>query len=83
MKCLMLMYAEEDKGVIFYETVITLKWQKHTYIECVPLPWEQYEDIPQYFRVCHIQIKSIHKIDIRCSRNLFWHPRQSGLSTRS
>lgn len=54
MKCLMLMYAEEDKGVIFYETVITLKWQKHTYIECVPLPWEQYEDIPQYFKVCNI-----------------------------
>src|SRR6266436_7093066 len=43
MKCLMRMFAEEDKGVIFYETVITLKGQKHTYIECVPLPWEQYE----------------------------------------
>ena len=51
MKCLMRMCAEEDKGVIFYETVVTLKWQKHTYIECVPLPWEQYEDIPQYFKV--------------------------------
>lgn len=51
MKCLMRMFAEEDKGVIFYETVITLKGQKHTYIECVPLPWEQYEDIPQYFKV--------------------------------
>ena len=47
----MRMFAEEDKGVIFFETVITLKWQKHTYIECVPLPWEQYEDIPQYFKV--------------------------------
>ena len=47
----MRMFAEEDKGVIFYETVITLKWQKHTCIECVPLPWEQHEDIPQYFKV--------------------------------
>jgi hypothetical protein len=45
------MYAEEDKGVIFYETVISLKWQKHTCIECVPLPWEHYEDIPAYFKV--------------------------------
>ncbi|PCH40153.1 hypothetical protein WOLCODRAFT_136692 [Wolfiporia cocos MD-104 SS10] len=50
MKCLMRMFAEEDKGVIFYETVINLKWQKHTYIECVPLPWAQFEDIPGYFK---------------------------------
>ncbi|KAJ7202788.1 CwfJ C-terminus 1-domain-containing protein-like protein [Mycena pura] len=50
MKCLMRMFAEEDLGVIFYETVISLKWQKHTVIECVPLPWAQYEDIPQYFK---------------------------------
>jgi hypothetical protein len=50
------MFAEEDKGVIFYETVITLKWQKHTYIECVPLPWEQYEDIPQYFKVIAVYL---------------------------
>ncbi|KAJ7164629.1 CwfJ C-terminus 1-domain-containing protein-like protein [Mycena crocata] len=50
MKCLMRMFAEEDQGVIFYETVLSLKWQKHTCIECVPLPWAQYEDIPQYFK---------------------------------
>lgn len=47
----MKMFAEEDKGVVFYETVISLKWQKHTCIECVPLPWAQYDDIPQYFKV--------------------------------
>ncbi|KAG6903266.1 hypothetical protein C0995_000161 [Termitomyces sp. Mi166 len=50
MKCLIRMFAEEDKGVVFYETVITLKWQKHTVIECVPLPWEQFELIPGYFK---------------------------------
>lgn len=50
MKCLMRMYAEEDKGVVFYETVVSLKHQKHTYIECVPLPWEYFEEIPAYFR---------------------------------
>ncbi|KAJ7645525.1 CwfJ C-terminus 1-domain-containing protein-like protein [Mycena polygramma] len=50
MKCLMRMFAEDYQGVIFYETVISLKWQKHTCIECVPLPWAQYEDIPQYFK---------------------------------
>ena len=51
MKSLMRMFAEEDKGVIFYETVISLKKQRHTYIECVPLPWEQYDVIPGYFKV--------------------------------
>lgn len=51
MKCLMRMFAEEDQGVIFYETVISLKHQSHTCIECVPLPWEQYELIPGYFKV--------------------------------
>ncbi|KIK80993.1 hypothetical protein PAXRUDRAFT_15491 [Paxillus rubicundulus Ve08.2h10] len=50
MKGLMKMFAEEDKGVVFYETVISLKWQKHTCIEAVPLPWVQYDDIPQYFK---------------------------------
>lgn len=51
MKCLMKMFAEQDKGVVFYETVLSLKHQKHTCIECVPLPWEQFEEIPGYFRV--------------------------------
>ncbi|EIN12832.1 hypothetical protein PUNSTDRAFT_82258 [Punctularia strigosozonata HHB-11173 SS5] len=50
MKCLMRMFAEQDKGVVFYETVLSLKQQKHTFIECVPLPWEQFEEIPGYFR---------------------------------
>ncbi|KAF6757552.1 CwfJ C-terminus 1-domain-containing protein-like protein [Ephemerocybe angulata] len=50
MKCLMKMFSEEDKGVIFYETVISLKWQKHTVIECLPLPWEIYDLIPGYFK---------------------------------
>ncbi|KII90551.1 hypothetical protein PLICRDRAFT_52280 [Plicaturopsis crispa FD-325 SS-3] len=50
MKCLMRMYADEDKGVVFYETVINLKWQAHTCIECVPLPWDQFEEIPAYFK---------------------------------
>ncbi|KAK0244204.1 CwfJ C-terminus 1-domain-containing protein-like protein [Armillaria nabsnona] len=50
MKCLMRMFAEEDQGVLFYETVISLKKQKHTCIECVPLPWNQYDLIPGYFK---------------------------------
>ncbi|KAF8073627.1 CwfJ C-terminus 1-domain-containing protein-like protein [Lyophyllum atratum] len=50
MKCLMRMFAEEDKGVVFYETVINLNWQNHTVIECVPLPWDLFEIIPGYFK---------------------------------
>lgn len=51
MKCLMRMFAEEDKGVVFFETVISLKWQKHTCIECIPVPWAEFEELPAYFKV--------------------------------
>lgn len=51
MKCLMRMFAEEDKGVVFYETVLSIKAQKHTYVECVPLSWDQIELLPGYFKV--------------------------------
>lgn len=50
MKSLMRMFAEQDKGVVFYETVTSLKHQKHTYIECVPLPWEHFDTLPGYFK---------------------------------
>ena len=59
MKCLMQMFAAENKGVIFYETVKNIKWQKHTFIECVPLPWDVYDEIPQYFKVCVYSIVSL------------------------
>jgi hypothetical protein len=52
MKTLMQMFADEDQGVIFYETVLSIRSQRHTVIECVPLPWEQYDIIPGYFKVC-------------------------------
>ncbi|KAG8908410.1 hypothetical protein FRB99_006615 [Tulasnella sp. 403] len=50
MKCLMRMFHEEEKGVIFYETVLNLKWQKHTMIECVPVPLDLFQDLPAYFK---------------------------------
>jgi hypothetical protein len=33
MKTLMKMFAEQDKGVLFWETVVSFKQQRHTYIE--------------------------------------------------
>ncbi|KAB5590566.1 Complexed with Cdc5 protein cwf19 [Ceratobasidium theobromae] len=50
MKCLMRTFAEEDKGVIFYETVMSLRQQRHTVIECVPVPREEFTELPAYFR---------------------------------
>jgi Protein similar to CwfJ C-terminus 1 len=52
MKSLMRLHAEGDKGVVFHETVLTLKSQKHAVIECVPVPWEQFDELPGYFKVC-------------------------------
>ena len=51
MKCLIRMAADNGSGYFFYETVINLKWQKHTVIECVPVPMEHFDDLPAYFRV--------------------------------
>ncbi|CAG8487100.1 8078_t:CDS:2 [Ambispora gerdemannii] len=50
MKCLIQMFAEENRGVIFMETVVNLKWQKHTYIECIPMPIDLLDDAPAYFK---------------------------------
>lgn len=50
----MRMFAEDDKGVVFFETVLSLRKQKHTYIECVPVPWELYDLLPGYFKVCSL-----------------------------
>ncbi|RGB39497.1 CwfJ C-terminus 1-domain-containing protein-like protein [Rhizophagus diaphanus] len=50
MKCLIQMFADEDRGVIFMETVINMKWNNHTVIECIPMPWDLAQDAPAYFK---------------------------------
>ncbi|WWC86011.1 uncharacterized protein L201_000882 [Kwoniella dendrophila CBS 6074] len=50
MKCLMKMHAQTNQGVIFFETVLTFKYQKHTYIEAIPVPFNEFQDLPAYFR---------------------------------
>lgn len=81
MKCLIRMFSEEDKGVVFYETVINLKWQKHTVIECVPLSWEHFEDIPQYFKVDNYFWEPL--LQLMVYRNQSFRPRWSGLNIKS
>lgn len=51
MKCLIQMFAEEDLGVIFMETVINIMKNYHTVIECIPIPWDLAQDAPAYFKV--------------------------------
>ncbi|WVN88878.1 uncharacterized protein L203_104093 [Cryptococcus depauperatus CBS 7841] len=50
MKCLMRMHAKDNKGVIFFETIISFKHQRHTYIEAIPIPAHVFADLPAYFR---------------------------------
>ncbi|KAJ3186947.1 hypothetical protein HDU85_006984 [Gaertneriomyces sp. JEL0708] len=49
-KCLMKMFMEENKGVIFLEQVINFKWRRHTVIECIPVPMEHWEDAPALYK---------------------------------
>ncbi|GAA6010982.1 hypothetical protein JCM10207_005457 [Rhodosporidiobolus poonsookiae] len=49
MKTLMQMFAAEDKGVVFFETVTTHKYQKHSYIEAIPVPFDLFDQLPIYF----------------------------------
>ncbi len=60
MKCLMRMFAKENKGVIFFETCVSFRQQRHTYIECIPVPAEQFEDLPAYFKVCPNHLHCTH-----------------------
>ncbi|KAJ0981117.1 hypothetical protein J5N97_009372 [Dioscorea zingiberensis] len=50
-KCLIRMFAEQDKEVVFMETVIGLaKQQRHCLVECVPIPSEVAKQAPLYFK---------------------------------
>jgi hypothetical protein len=46
----MQMFAEENRGVIFMETVLNFKWGKHSVIECIPMLWDSAQDAPGFFK---------------------------------
>ncbi|KAL7423725.1 Pre-mRNA-splicing factor cwf19 [Cryptotrichosporon argae] len=50
MKCLMRMFHAQGQGVLFYETILSFRQQRHTFIECVPVPHGLFEDMPAYFK---------------------------------
>lgn len=45
------MFDEQNCGVVFMETVTSLRSQRHTVIEAIPVPYGTYEDAPAYFKV--------------------------------
>lgn len=47
----MRMFHEQGKGVVFMELVKNFKQQRHTVIECIPIPYGTVEDAPMYFQV--------------------------------
>ncbi|XP_047092459.1 CWF19-like protein 2 [Lolium rigidum] len=50
-KCLLKMFAQQDKDVVFMETVISLdKQRRHCMIECIPVPFEVSNKAPMYFK---------------------------------
>jgi len=50
MKCLMQMAAARKQGVVFCETVLNIRAQRHTYIEAIPVPHDLFEQIPGVFK---------------------------------
>lgn len=50
MKCLMQMAAAQQQGVLFFETVKSLKQQRHTFIEAMPIEQGLFGALPGYFK---------------------------------
>ncbi|GMH18850.1 hypothetical protein Nepgr_020691 [Nepenthes gracilis] len=50
-KCLIMMFAKQEKEMVFIETVVGLAQQRrHCLIECIPLPQETAKQAPLYFK---------------------------------
>ncbi|XP_048333604.2 uncharacterized protein LOC107422825 isoform X2 [Ziziphus jujuba] len=50
-KCLIMMFAEQEKDVVFLETVMDLaKQRRHCLVECIPLPRDVAKEAPLYFK---------------------------------
>lgn len=58
MKCLIRMAAAQGCSMVFFETVLSLKAQKHTYLEAVPIPSDIFDEIPAYFKTALMEVES-------------------------
>ncbi|CAN4088766.1 unnamed protein product [Withania somnifera] len=53
-KCLIMMFAKQEKDLIFLETVMSLARQRqHCLVECIPLPREVAKQAYLYFKKAH------------------------------
>jgi hypothetical protein len=50
MKCLIQKANSEGKSVLFVETVTSLRQQRHTYVEAIPVEQAMFTQLPIYFR---------------------------------
>ena len=78
----MRMHAKDNKGVLFFETILSFKQQRHTYIEAVPLPFDQFQDAPAYFRVSP-SISGMSGSRLIGVRNQSWLPSLNGRNIRN
>lgn len=58
MKCLIRMAATRNQSMVFFETVLSLRQQKHTYIEAVPIPNDVFAELPAYFKTSLSEVES-------------------------
>lgn len=50
-KCLIMMFKNQEKDVVFLETVMGLAQQRrHCLVECIPVPQEIAKQAPVYFK---------------------------------
>lgn len=62
-KCLIMMFAKQDKDVVFLETVVGLaKQRRHCMIECIPLPQGIAKEAPLYFKKVKISFPFVPPI---------------------
>lgn len=50
-KSLVKMFKKQKRDIIFFELAMEFKKQRHTFIECVPLPLDLAQEAPVYFKV--------------------------------
>ncbi len=44
------MFAAQGRGCVFLETVLSMQRQRHTTVECIPVPREALQEAPIYFK---------------------------------
>lgn len=50
MKCLIRAFHARGKGVVFFESSMYFRKQRHAFIEAVPVPYDKYDQCPGYFK---------------------------------